>query len=76
MDNRQQHIERIRAWAYSKGYTKAQIDQGIAYAIEQGAGNGGSIGNSEIATLMMSRILFSDEQLRDGKRYNLTHQLP
>lgn len=71
MDNMQQHIERIREWAQIRGYSKVQIDQGIAYATQQGADR-----DSEIATLMMSRILFSDEQLRDGVRYNVTHILP
>ena len=54
---------RIRRHIAAAGYTKEQIDAGLAYTREQGEYDA-----REGFILAMSRILYSDEQLEDGAR--------
>ena len=59
-------IETLTAWASARQCLDTQIAQGIAYAQQQGADD-----EQSGASLMMSRILYSDEQLEDGARFEV-----
>ncbi len=56
--------DKIRRRMMEAGYSKSDVSRGILYAYEVGFETG-----AEAFSLAMSRVLYSDEQLKDGARF-------
>lgn len=60
---------RVAAWIAERSYSDDEIRAGLAYAAAHGGGS-----DAEVATLALSRILFTDDQLADGGVF-IVHRL-
>jgi hypothetical protein len=59
--------DRVHAHCAPAGYSAKEIDDGLAYAYRTGFSS-----DDEALSLTISRILYSDSQLADGARYEVT----
>ena len=59
--------QRVIDWACDRGYSDRQILTGLLWAIDRHPADA-----LEAAALMVSRILYTTEQLADGARFEVT----